>query len=277
MKKYSKRLFSGLIVTLLLGGNLISSVGAYAETVSEEPKTGETTGGESPTPPNGEKETSLPSLQDNLPKLAEPPEKEPPKVEEPTEAPKAEEPKVDSKAKANPKEEPAKEAESEDDEELPQLSNLEAGDSPKLPEEYGPGEDEEVMADFVHDFGPHVWVSSTELDPTVTLHIGAGKLFDIETASAENFASALGDFLTNIKKVKIEGPLILPVDSTYLFSDLSNATIFEGANYLDTSNVTNMVGMFYMTKFEKLDLSSFNTSNVIDMSQMFSFMTDLTE
>ncbi|HFE9852307.1 hypothetical protein [Enterococcus faecalis] len=58
MKKYSKRLLCGLIGILLLGGNLVSSVEAYAETVSEEPKTGETTGGESLISSNGEKETT---------------------------------------------------------------------------------------------------------------------------------------------------------------------------------------------------------------------------
>ncbi|HFE9852270.1 TPA: BspA family leucine-rich repeat surface protein, partial [Enterococcus faecalis] len=275
MKKFSKRLFSGLMVTLLLGGNLVSSVGAYAETVPTEPKTGETTGGESPTPPNGEKEASLPSLQDNLPKPTEPPAKEPPKVESPTEAPKAEEPKVDSKAKASPKEEPAKETESEDDEELPQLSNLEAGDSPKLPEEYGPGEDEKVKADFEHLLGPHVWISSTELDPTVTLHIGAGKLFDSETASGNSF-TALGDFFGGIQKIKVEGPLILPENGSYIFEKFSART-FEGTHYLDTSRVKDMHNMFSESQFEKLDLSSFDTSNVVAMDSMFADMPNLRE
>ncbi|HGH1683557.1 TPA: BspA family leucine-rich repeat surface protein, partial [Enterococcus faecalis] len=165
--------------------------------------------------------------------------------------------------------------ESEDDEELPQLSNLEAGDSPKLPEEYGPGEDEKVITDFEHLLGPHVWISSTELDPTVTLHIGAGKLFDSETASGNSF-TALGDFFGGIQKIKVEGPLILPTNAAGIFQKF-RATTFEGAQYLDTSHVGNMESMFRGSRFEKLDLSSFDTSHVENMSTMFADMPDLRE
>ncbi|MEF3840523.1 BspA family leucine-rich repeat surface protein [Enterococcus faecalis] len=268
MKKYSKRLFSGFMVTLLLGGNLISSVGAYAETVPTEPKTGETTGGEAPTPPNGEKETSLPNLQDNLPKPTEPPVKEPPK---------AEEPKVDSKAKANPKEEPAKETESEDDEELPKLSNLEAGDSPKAPIT-GPGEDEQVY--YEDDIGSsNIWLSNTYSDETITLHISGGDFGDTSNnpgwQGSWNFPDNL-DLINAIDIVKIEGPLILPENVSRMFENFSART-FEGTHYLDTSHVTNMDRMFAESAFEKLDLSSFDTSHVENMKRMFVKMPNLRE
>ncbi|MGL9970337.1 BspA family leucine-rich repeat surface protein [Enterococcus sp. DIV1420a] len=275
MKKYSKRLFSGLMVTLLLGGNLISSVGAYAETVPIEPKIGETTGGESPTPPNGEKETSFPGLQDNLPKPAEPPVKEPTKVESPTEAPKAEEPKVDSKAEAEPKEEPAKETESEeDDEELPQLSNLEAGDSPEAPNEGS----EEVTLYEAYIGSSHIWISITHPDRIITLHIGAG---DFNNDPTRTHAPWERDWpfrdRQGINKIKIEGPLILPVDSNRIFAGFSDAEVFEGTNYLNTSYVETMQEMFSYSGFKKLNLSSFNTSNVVYMDSMFAGDTELQE
>ena len=40
-------------------------------------------------------------------------------------------------------------------------------------------------------------------------------------------------------------------------------------DYLNTSNVTNMMSMFYNSKATTLDLSSFDTSNVLNMSGMF--------
>lgn len=59
-------------------------------------------------------------------------------------------------------------------------------------------------------------------------------------------------------------------DSSYLFYDFYILTKIEGLDYLDTSNVTNMKGMFsYCTRMVALDLSSFDTSNVTDMSYMF--------
>ena len=51
--------------------------------------------------------------------------------------------------------------------------------------------------------------------------------------------------------------------------ETSNATTIIGLNKLNTSKVVNMYGMFWNTKVTTLDLSSFNTSNVTDMSFMF--------
>ena len=53
--------------------------------------------------------------------------------------------------------------------------------------------------------------------------------------------------------------------------------IIFGENF-DTSNVTNMIGMFsYCNNLETLDLSSFNTSNVTKMTAMFFRCESLTE
>ena len=51
--------------------------------------------------------------------------------------------------------------------------------------------------------------------------------------------------------------------------ETSNATTIIGLNKLNTSKVVNMYGMFWNTKVTTLDLSSFNTNNVTDMSFMF--------
>lgn len=54
------------------------------------------------------------------------------------------------------------------------------------------------------------------------------------------------------------------------FCGFSNLTIIEGIEYLNTSNVTTMEGMFSdCQKISSFNLNSFNTSNVTDMRFMF--------
>ena len=68
--------------------------------------------------------------------------------------------------------------------------------------------------------------------------------------------------------------LLFLVDSESMTSTL---TMVEGLEYVDTSQVTNMMGMFYGCVFlANLDLSSFDTSQVTDMSGMFSECYSLT-
>ena len=55
-----------------------------------------------------------------------------------------------------------------------------------------------------------------------------------------------------------------------LFNSLVNLISIEGIQYLNTSKVTSMYGMFeYCTKLTSLDLSHFDTSNVTNMYSMF--------
>ena len=76
------------------------------------------------------------------------------------------------------------------------------------------------------------------------------------------------------------GIIAFPEDSSNLFSfyvhvpcrgPLSNLTLTEFNNSIDTRNVTNMSGMFSISAATTLDLSNFDTSNVTDMSWMFSW------
>lgn len=59
-----------------------------------------------------------------------------------------------------------------------------------------------------------------------------------------------------------------------MFVDCANLTTINNIQYIDTSSVINMNGMFsYCPSLTKLDLSKFNTINVTDMTYMF-FMSD---
>lgn len=68
------------------------------------------------------------------------------------------------------------------------------------------------------------------------------------------------------------------ITSTSLwFAFLSNLDYIGGIEYLNTSNVTDMYGMFWESwTITSLDLSSFNTGSVTDMGSMFAGCTALT-
>ncbi|MDN3185247.1 BspA family leucine-rich repeat surface protein [Enterococcus faecalis] len=82
---------------------------------------------------------------------------------------------------------------------------------------------------------------------------------------------------SKIKKLVFKEKTVAPVNSSNLFSGLSNVTEIEGLNLLDTSQVTNMYWMFRnMSALTMLDLSNFDTSQVSNMRGMFSEMSALT-
>ena len=57
-------------------------------------------------------------------------------------------------------------------------------------------------------------------------------------------------------------------NTSQMFRSCSGLTSLDLSNF-DTSNVTNMDGMFSSCRFTSLDLSNFDTSNVTNMSYMF--------
>ena len=74
----------------------------------------------------------------------------------------------------------------------------------------------------------------------------------------------------NIEKVNLEGfntNTVMNMD--YLFYGSNGASSVD-LSLLDVSSVTSMVGMFRASNLEEGDFSSWNTSNVTDMSEMFS-------
>ena len=67
-----------------------------------------------------------------------------------------------------------------------------------------------------------------------------------------------------------------PKSTCCWFAFAESLTEIKGFQYLNTSNVTNMRGMFSGSNFSSLELSHFDTSNVTDMSWMFSSCESLT-
>ena len=61
------------------------------------------------------------------------------------------------------------------------------------------------------------------------------------------------------------------------FGNKTNIKTIKKLKGLDTSNITNMQGMFYgCSSLTSLDLSNFNTSNVTNMRQVFTYCSSLT-
>ena len=84
------------------------------------------------------------------------------------------------------------------------------------------------------------------------------------------------------KEYKLEKIIItnakLPVNSSGLFAGLGRLNNIVGINTVDTSNVTDMQGMFNRcSSLTTLDLSNWDTSNVTNISWMFEYCGSLTE
>ena len=78
-------------------------------------------------------------------------------------------------------------------------------------------------------------------------------------------------YLTEVDIV-FDGTLYLNPNSSHLFNEVNFLQLesIDGLNYVNTSEVTDMSYMFSNTwSLETLDLSKFNTSNVTNMSHMF--------
>ena len=68
-----------------------------------------------------------------------------------------------------------------------------------------------------------------------------------------------------------------PTSAKRWFSGMENLVSITGLSYLNTSEVTNMMSMFFnCNKLTSLDLSNFNTAKVTNMSYMFQKCTGLT-
>ncbi|MBR2290730.1 MAG: BspA family leucine-rich repeat surface protein [Prevotella sp.] len=123
--------------------------------------------------------------------------------------------------------------------------------------------------------GPYVTFS--ESSGTVTFYYG--ELTDEVSQSYFNqgvtniiYPWVLYDYKDNITKAIFDASCsnYYPTDLSYLFSECETLKEISGIQYLNTSNVTNMTGMFSgCSSLTILDVSNFNTSNVTDMSSMF--------
>ncbi|MFY1049953.1 BspA family leucine-rich repeat surface protein [Apilactobacillus sp. 1-1-2] len=79
------------------------------------------------------------------------------------------------------------------------------------------------------------------------------------------------NFKKDVKKIIIKSPVFLPVNAGYTFGNFNNLTDIEGLDKVDASNTKVMDGLFAEDhNLEKdIDISKWNTSNVVSMNQMF--------
>ena len=72
-----------------------------------------------------------------------------------------------------------------------------------------------------------------------------------------------------VNKIVIDPGVIAPKDSSDLFRNFYNIKEFVGLSNLDVSQVNNMSCIFQDCNTKEIDLSGWDTSNVTDMSNMF--------
>ena len=117
-------------------------------------------------------------------------------------------------------------------------------------------------------YGTCEWV----IDDNGTLTISASSSNTCELG-AYNYPTSrpYSSLIENVKKAVIgEGVSAPGQNARNLFYGMKNMKTIEGLNNLDTSETTNMNGMFFnCSSLEEVDLSSLNTSNVTAMHGMF--------
>ncbi len=107
-------------------------------------------------------------------------------------------------------------------------------------------------------------------EATQTITLSSGTAGSVDSAPWKTY--------TDVSKIVVEGRVVLPSDSSYLFSELSNLEIIDQAGNFDTSNVTDMGWMFILaSSLTELDVSNWDTSSATNMSTMFHQASGLTE
>ena len=125
---------------------------------------------------------------------------------------------------------------------------------------------EETLAEDIvaGTWGTVPWEWDSE---TATITLQGGNAGTVATAPWKTYSD-------NVTTVKLTGKIILPANSSQLFSAVSgrlpNLTTIENSHYFDTSNVTSMSAMFQdLSKLQAIDVSTWDTSNVTDMFGVF--------
>ena len=128
-------------------------------------------------------------------------------------------------------------------------------------------------------------VYATRVDNQLTLYCDLQKdtrsnvLTQWTEKDGANWFDAWTSIQTQITSIVLDESMknARPTSTKYWFYNFWNVTQITGLNYLNTSNVTDMSYMFSVCeKLTTLDLSGFDTRNVKDMSHMFSFSKALT-
>ena len=99
------------------------------------------------------------------------------------------------------------------------------------------------------------------------LHIEGGHV----TSDGSPFGMAIDDeYVSLVTTISFDGVTVANSSTSDFFKLFKNVTTIEHLENFDTSNVTDMSGMFYgLTKLKQADLGKLDTSNVENMSSMF--------
>lgn len=105
----------------------------------------------------------------------------------------------------------------------------------------------------------------------------ATKTIELESGDAGKVVDAPWKKYPSVVKIIFKDKVVFPSDSSEMFfGALQDLEIIENGRNIDVSGVTNMSGMFmfdtekYTSSLTELDVSSWDVSNVTDMSNMFS-------
>ncbi|MBP1044292.1 BspA family leucine-rich repeat surface protein, partial [Vagococcus sp. BWB3-3] len=128
-----------------------------------------------------------------------------------------------------------------------------------------PSDTQEPMTAVSGNWGTSTWIFD---DTTGELSIDEGQLGAVANAPWKGTPPQI--LAGNITSIVFLNEVVIPTNSTGLFQGLTNLTRIEGAELLNTSNVTSMADMFSgLLKLEFIDLSNFDTSSVTTMASMF--------
>lgn len=98
------------------------------------------------------------------------------------------------------------------------------------------------------------------------------KMEDIDEHLGKIIGNSLSSQIPNIKSIDFSPSFYnyKPTSCFRMFANCSSIKSYSHLEYINTENVTNMIGMFFDNyALESLDLSSFNTSKVQDFEIMF--------
>jgi len=105
-----------------------------------------------------------------------------------------------------------------------------------------------------------------------TLEVGEGFINNRYSESGPWRVSPWHEYRAYINRITFTGEMTAGESFRTIFHNLPNLTEIEGLAYIDTSNVTNMSNLFsHSTALTHLDLSNWNTTNVRNMTGMFGF------
>ena len=131
-------------------------------------------------------------------------------------------------------------------------TDTEVADTPTLSDDETESTDEKVDESYFDE-------------ETFTLHLKG-----YVQKSDEGYGIALPDGVDvwYIENIVADEGTVLPEDCSYLFENIPYLFSLDLKN-ADTSNVTDMTGMFWGLYIEQIDLTGFDTSNVTSMFEMF--------